>query len=130
MLEAVNKIGSMINGPLLALVCMAVFFKNLGEVRALFGFFFGFLSNVITAVFIPEISWLWWNVLGFMSAWIAVMLIIAATRLSSSDSDRQGQASVKFNIRSEQQSLYTAHVLKLSRVFFFILIICLALTLW
>ena len=129
-LEAVNKIGSMINGPLFALVCMAVFFKNLGEGRALFGFFFGFLSNVVTAIFIPEISWLWWNVLGFMSAWIAVLLSIGAAKLSSSDSDNHGRVSIKLNLRFQQQSFYTAHVLKLFKVFIFIIIICLVLTLW
>ncbi len=67
-LEAVNKVGSMFNGPLLALFCAALLLVNVPQRFALTGFVLGLLVNLGIAVTAPQISWLWWNVIGFAVA--------------------------------------------------------------
>tara|TARA_E500000075_G_C6974641_1_gene312847 strand:+ start:21 stop:1655 length:1635 start_codon:yes stop_codon:yes gene_type:complete len=78
-LEAVNKIGSMINGPLLALICIATLVGEVDEISALLGFWIGALSNLALALFLPQVSWLWWNVSGFLTA-VLVFLVISQAR--------------------------------------------------
>lgn len=65
-LEAVNKVGSMVNGPLLALIGAALLMRRCPQWAALLGFGLGLLANIFVAGFFPEVSWLWWNVIGFI----------------------------------------------------------------
>ena len=74
-LEAVNKIGSMVNGPLFALICIATLITEVDEASALVGFWIGALSNLALAVFLPEVSWLWWNVSGFLISALVFVII-------------------------------------------------------
>ena len=129
-LEAVNKIGSIVNGPILALICMAVFCKQIGESKALFGFVFGFLMNMLTAFFFPSVSWLWWNVLGFVSAVIPAVLLFWMARLLASESDSRDRLSLDSNLYSKERSFYASHVTNLSKTFVLILLFCLLLSSW
>lgn len=76
-LESINKIGSMVNGPLLALFVVALLLPRVGQVRAISGFFAGVLGNYVLWTWAPSVSWLWWNVAGFMVALITANLIPA-----------------------------------------------------
>jgi SSS family solute:Na+ symporter len=67
-LEAINKIGSMVNGPLLALFTIALVAPRVGQARAVAGFFAGAAANAVLWLGFPEVSWLWWNVFGFAAA--------------------------------------------------------------
>jgi len=67
-LEAINKIGSMANGPLLALFVLAIFRPGTSPHAALAGFTSGLLANGALWVFAPGVSWLWWNVAGLLIA--------------------------------------------------------------
>ena len=68
MLEAINKIGSLANGPLLALFAIAVFRPAVGAAAALAGFGAGIAVNAAVWLLVPAISWLWWNPLGLVTA--------------------------------------------------------------
>ncbi len=74
-LEAINKIGSMANGPLLALFVIALLAPG-RQGGALRGFAAGLLVNFCLWQFLPNVSWLWWNVTGFLAA-----LLVAGLRL-------------------------------------------------
>jgi len=63
-LEAINKIGSMANGPLLALFTIAVVLPSAGSRLAVTAFMAGLAANAVLWLFAPEVSWLWWNVAG------------------------------------------------------------------
>ena len=63
-LEAINKIGSMVNGPLLALFLLATLSANLTPRTAVAAFALGILANAATWLALPGVSWLWWNVSG------------------------------------------------------------------
>jgi SSS family transporter len=78
-LEAINKIGSMANGPLLALFVVAVIGPQVGPAAALTGFGCGLFTNLLLWVFAPGLSWLWWNPAGFAAA-VGVALLVAVLR--------------------------------------------------
>ncbi len=73
-LEAINKIGSFANGPLLALFTIALVMPGVGQKRAMMGFAGGVFANFLVSVGLPDLSWLWWNMTGFcfaiLSAWV------------------------------------------------------------
>jgi SSS family solute:Na+ symporter len=74
-LEAINKISSMVNGPLLGLFTIALGLSRIGEARALVGFAAGIASNFLVWLWLPQISWLWWNVSGWaVTVFVAVSL--------------------------------------------------------
>jgi SSS family solute:Na+ symporter len=82
-LEAINKIGSMANGPLLALFVLALLtpassggLPRSRQAAALRGFAAGLLVNFCLWQFFPHVSWLWWNLSGFLAA-----LLVAGLRL-------------------------------------------------
>ena len=66
---SINKIGSLINGPILGVFLMGLLTKRISEVGAVAGLIIGFLTNVYLWNFQPEISWLWWNLIGFLVTW-------------------------------------------------------------
>lgn len=71
-LEAINKIGSLINGPVLSLFIIAVFFQHVGARIAIFGFCMGLGLNLVLWLGFPNISWLWWNLFGCLTSLAAV----------------------------------------------------------
>jgi SSS family transporter len=87
-IESVNKIGSLINGPLLAVFLMGLLTRRVNGQGALCGLIAGFSGNLWLWRYAPDISWLWWNVIGFLVAYAGgyvISLIFPApeaTRLS------------------------------------------------
>jgi SSS family solute:Na+ symporter len=87
-IESVNKIGSLINGPLLAVFLMGMLSHRVNGEGALLGLVAGFSGNLWLWRYAPNISWLWWNVIGFFLAYAVgyVMSLVfpapAAARLS------------------------------------------------
>jgi SSS family solute:Na+ symporter len=88
-IESVNKIGSLINGPLLAVFLMGMLSHRVNGQGALLGLVAGFSGNLWLWRYAPNISWLWWNVIGFFLAYAVgyVMSLVfpapAAARLSA-----------------------------------------------
>jgi SSS family solute:Na+ symporter len=68
-IESVNKIGSLINGPLLAVFLMGILSRRVNGAGALFGLIAGFSGNLWLWKSAPDISWLWWNAIGFFVAY-------------------------------------------------------------
>ncbi len=54
-LEAINKVGSMANGPLLMLFSLAVLRPGLGQGAAIAGFLAGLLANLATWAWLPQV---------------------------------------------------------------------------
>jgi SSS family solute:Na+ symporter len=68
-IESVNKIGSLINGPLLAVFLTGMLTRRVNGPGALLGLIVGFSGNLWLWRYAPDISWLWWNVIGFLVAY-------------------------------------------------------------
>ena len=67
---SINKIVSMFNGPILAAFLLAIFTKRTNDKGAVIGIIGGFVVNVYVWIFMPGVSWLWWNVIGTISTFI------------------------------------------------------------
>ena len=67
-LEAINKIGSLANGPILAVFALGLLSKRVHGTGAVCALLLGIAFNVYCWLMLPNISWLWWNVGGFVIA--------------------------------------------------------------
>lgn len=65
-LEAINMIGSLINGPVLGVFALGLLTRRADGKGAIGGLLGGFAFNTYCWVFLPTVSWLWWNVSGFV----------------------------------------------------------------
>ena len=67
-LEAINKIGSLANGPVLAVFALGLFTRKVRGAFAIGGLSTGLAVNVVLWIGFPQVSWLWWNAIGFFVA--------------------------------------------------------------
>ena len=65
-LIAINKIGSLINGPIIGVFALGILTKKINGNSACIGIICGFLFNLYCWVYLVDISWLWWNAIGFV----------------------------------------------------------------
>ena len=70
-LEAINKIGSLANGPVLAVFVLGFYSRSISGTGAITGLLLGMLCNGLCWLYLPDLSWLWWNPIGFAVAVIA-----------------------------------------------------------
>ncbi len=63
-IESINKIGSLVNGPILGTFLLATLTRRTNDGGAVIGIAAGFAGNCLTWMFLPGVSWLWWNVSG------------------------------------------------------------------
>lgn len=62
---SMNKIGSLSNGPILGVFLLGILTKKANGFGAISGLVLGFLVNAVFWIYIPEVSWPWWNAIGF-----------------------------------------------------------------
>ena len=65
-LIAINKIGSLINGPIIGVFLLGILTKKINGDSAFIGIISGFLCNLFCWIYLDNVSWLWWNVIGFV----------------------------------------------------------------
>ncbi len=65
-LVAINKIGSLINGPVLGVFALGLLTQRATGFGACLGLLLGFTTNLLCWQFLPNVSWLWWNLFGFV----------------------------------------------------------------
>jgi len=84
-IESVNKVGSLANGPILAMFLLGILTRFGNELGAIVGLFAGLIGNAVLWKFAPEVSWLWWNVFGFFVAFIVGVLVSKMSGGTSND---------------------------------------------
>jgi SSS family transporter len=67
-IELVNRVGSALYGPVLAVFVLAWRSRRADGRSAVVGAAAGVLANLALAAWAPGVSWLWWNVAGFVVA--------------------------------------------------------------
>ncbi len=80
--ESVNKIGSVFYGPVLAVFLLAFVTRFVRAGAALAGLAAGVGLNIWLWLGVPSVSWLWWNVFGFLAA-IAVGVLLSLPHRSA-----------------------------------------------
>ena len=65
----------MANGPILAMFLLGILTKFGNEKGAISGLVVGLVGNGLLWAFAPEVSWLWWNVWGFVVAFSVGVLV-------------------------------------------------------
>lgn len=63
-IEAINKVGSVFYGPILATFIAAIAVKRVNAFGANVGLLSGVAINVYLWLFVPEVFWFWWNAVG------------------------------------------------------------------
>jgi SSS family solute:Na+ symporter len=84
---SINKIGSLVNGPILAVFMLGVLTRKTSGVGAVAGLVAGFGFNLLLWLFAPHISWLWWNVTGFI---VACGVGLGVSMLAPNELDTKG----------------------------------------
>ncbi len=78
-IESVNKVGSLANGPILAMFLLGILTRFGNEKGAVSGLIIGLIGNAAVWKFAPEVSWLWWNVWGFIVAFGVGVIVSKVT---------------------------------------------------
>ncbi len=65
--EAVNKVSSLMNGPILATFLLGMFTRRTRNGPMAAGIVAGFACNLAVMKWLPDISWIWWNVIGALA---------------------------------------------------------------
>ena len=84
-IESVNKIGSLANGPILALFLLGILTRRTNQPGAIVGLLAGFGVNVALWNMAPQVSWLWWNVIGFAGSYVTGYLVSLAFPAPTAD---------------------------------------------
>ena len=74
-LEAINKIGSLANGPVLGVFLLGFFTQRVHGPAAITGLLTGILLNALCWLQWPDLSWLWWNPLGLTITTIVAIAV-------------------------------------------------------
>jgi len=82
-IEAINKIGSAFYGPIFAVFLAGIISSKPRATPAVVGLAGGVAGNLFLWLFIPSISWLWWNVIGFL---VTTIIIFTASYVFYSES--------------------------------------------
>lgn len=86
----INAVGSLLYGPILAAFLLGVLTKRVQAGPVKLGVIVGITGNVILWQFTP-ISWLWWNVAGFLVTWVlayAASFVTVTEEIVAKVSDR------------------------------------------
>ena len=83
-IEAVNKVGSVFFGPVLAVFLLGILTKKVNATQVNIGLMCGVLTNFSFAFFVEDVFWFWWNVTGFTNAVVPAVIL---STLSPSDKD-------------------------------------------
>ena len=84
-IEAINKIGSVFYGPILATFLAAIAFKRTHFIGANVGILVGVLTNVYLWQFQPDIFWFWWNAIGAAVTLTVSILVSAIIKVGKND---------------------------------------------
>jgi len=81
-LESINKIGSAFYGPIFAVFFLGIFTRTAQPSPVILGLICGVLTNMYLWLFVPSVSWLWWNATGFL---VAILIALLASLLSTGE---------------------------------------------
>ncbi|MFU8813186.1 MAG: sodium:solute symporter [Balneolaceae bacterium] len=121
-IEAINKVGSMFNGPIIATFVLAILTKTATTKGVNIGIVAGVAFNLVLWLFFDDvIFWFWWNLTGFL---VTVTVAMIVSRWADSDAPLSiidGTAKIEFRLT---ESAY------LTLYFVFIVLFSMSLAFW
>jgi len=81
-IEAINKVGSALYGPVLGVFLIAILWKRRTVLSTNIGFLSGLCLNLYFWQFQPGLFWMWWNLIGLaVTLAVAIALSVAAGKM-------------------------------------------------
>ena len=105
-IEAINKVGSVFYGPILATFVAAIGIKSINSKGINIGIAAGVGINVYLWLFVPEVFWFWWNAIGGVTT--LVVAYLASLVLPSSDKDTSSSFDFSWEMDWQKASLLIA----------------------
>ncbi len=111
-IEAINKVGSLFYGAVLAMFVIGFYTRKISATSINAGLICGVLTNVILWLFFKNIFWFWWNVIGAL-----VTLLVSLFFTYVLNFRQKTESEINIGVKPEFFTKETAILL-----FFFILI--------
>lgn len=118
-IEAINKIGSVFYGPLLATFLAAILLPRINGRGINIGLVAGVLVNAYLWLFVPDVFWFWWNAIG-----AAVTLTVGSIASVFAKDDKKSEMASE---GKKAWEYYPKSILILLAFFTLILLFCLLL---
>lgn len=119
-IEAINKVGSVFYGPILALFGLAVYNKKVQGTHVNIGLLSGVAVNLYLWLAVPEIFWFWWN---FIGAAVTVVTSVLVSKVIK----REAVSQAILISESGSSLLNNKEKLILVGYFLFMIIVCLSI---
>jgi SSS family transporter len=118
-IEAINKVGSVFYGPILAVFILAVLTETATAGGAKAGVVSGILVNLLLWFGFPDVSWLWWNATGCVSALVVgymYSLLSVPIRYTTSSQIKKEPGEINWNPRYVLLIIYFLGIMFLSYI--------------
>lgn len=78
-IEIINKVGAAFYGPMLAAFLVGILSRKTNGFGVIVGVLAGVTTNILLWLYASkgssfEVHWMWWNLVGFLVSWLAVLL--------------------------------------------------------
>jgi len=70
-IESINKIGSLLYGPVLAVFLLGILTRKANGAGAFSGLLAGLAANAALWLFAPSVNWMWWNPAGCLVTFVS-----------------------------------------------------------
>jgi SSS family solute:Na+ symporter len=107
-IELINMIGSAFYGPTLAVFLLGLWTKRTTQRGAIAGLAGGVGVNLMLWVFVPSVSWLWWNAIGCFVA-LATGYVVSLLFATQANGLRSSQVAAENEMRQRSLSDHTVN---------------------
>lgn len=82
-IEAINKVGSALYGPILAVFLLGMLSRRVGSTGANAGLVVGVIFNLYLWKEQPQVFWMWWNFIGLVLTGVTAIAVSAFTKVTA-----------------------------------------------
>ena len=118
-IEAINKVGSIFFGPILAAFLTGILSKRATSQGIFAGILAGIAFNLYLWLVIPGMHWMWWNVFGFLAAAV-ITFFISLMKPADGDKDVDRYVLSWQNIIENERNWIPQYIVLI--VYFFVII--------